>query len=242
MSKYRKLGRLLMVARKARGLSREQVATRTGLDQSSLARIERGDRRPSLPCLARLDGVLSFGAAAALDALDVPSVVVEPSVRIVPELRERKLGKWGAFGVRLARARRAAQLTQASLAQVLDCTRRQVARIEAGKVLPSVWRFALMRQVLRLDVDELLTLVREVPVMPFVGFGQVLVSARRELSMSPPQVATAARCELGLYLGIERGEQLPSMRAAVRIHQVIRFDANAAMRSVWQSSALDRMN
>ena len=60
--------------------------------------------------------------------------------------------------------------------------------------------------------------------------------------MSRPDVADAARCELGLYHQFESGRRLPTMKAAVRIHEILDFDANAALRSVWRSGTLERMS
>ena len=60
--------------------------------------------------------------------------------------------------------------------------------------------------------------------------------------MSRPNVADAARCELGQYHQFESGRRLPTMKTAVRIHEVIGFDANAALRSVWMSGPLERVS
>jgi ribosome-binding protein aMBF1 (putative translation factor) len=69
---YFRLARQMTEARKAKGLSQQQVATRSGLHQSEISDIERGRANPTFQTLQRLarslDGRIGFlpGAARAI--------------------------------------------------------------------------------------------------------------------------------------------------------------------------------
>lgn len=246
MTRQKEFGRRLRDARRARGLSRGEVAVRAGVHVGFYGHVERGEKLVSLMVFARLQGELGFDGNALVDGLAV-------EIRPVGQ-RERRRAKVGVvmalgtgaagFGRLLAAARAHVGLTQAQLAAAIGCSRRQVARFEGGHVLPSLRRFAQLWRVLGFDVDELLGALRDEkpPREPFYGFGQVVAAARRGLAMSQAQVARSAGCATGDYMAIERGAMLPTMRAAVRIHSVVRYDANAAISWVWESGAIEKLS
>lgn len=57
---------LLKGARKARGLSQQELADMVGIEQQSYQRIEVGKRLPSVPVLVRLCDALDVSADALL--------------------------------------------------------------------------------------------------------------------------------------------------------------------------------
>lgn len=245
MTEYREFGRRLADARQAAGLSRGEVAVQVGVHVGFYGHVERGERLVSLPVFARLHGVLGFDGNVLLDGLVVevrPVAKAERRRKVVATGRESDTGMSG-FGRLLARARGKVGVTQVGLARAVGCSRRQVTRFEGGQVLPSLVRFAQLWRVLGFDADVLLAVLRTDPPPrePFYGFGEVVVAARAGLSLSQAQVARAAGCLTGEYLAIERGAVLPTMNAAVRIHSVIRFDANAALGWVWESGAIEKL-
>ena len=213
--------------------------------------VERGEKLPSLMPFARLHELLEFDGNVLVDALVVDVELVSKGER-----RRRKVSRPAGepvagpasgpegFGRLLAAARGNVGLTQKQLAVAVGCSRRQMVRFEAGHVLPTLRRFAQLWRVLGFDVDALLAMLRDEPPPrePFYGFGQVVAAARAGVAMSRAQVARAAGCATGDYLAIERGAVLPTMGAAVRIHSVVRFDANAALRWVWESGAVEKMS
>jgi transcriptional regulator with XRE-family HTH domain len=58
--------------RKAKGLSMNELATRTGLAVSFIGYVERGERRPSVETLAKIAWAMDSTAAEILDAAERP--------------------------------------------------------------------------------------------------------------------------------------------------------------------------
>lgn len=56
----------LRIARKMRGWTEEELARAAGIAQSTVARIERGDRMPSTDTLAKLAGALGLSELSDL--------------------------------------------------------------------------------------------------------------------------------------------------------------------------------
>lgn len=52
--------RLLREAREAQGISGSQLADRSGLNQSTISLLDRGERKPTLDTLVRIAGVLKI--------------------------------------------------------------------------------------------------------------------------------------------------------------------------------------
>lgn len=238
---YKEFGQQLTRARKARGLSRLEVAISICVDPSFYARVERGVRMVSLMTFALLWRDLALDAGRLLDTLPVD--VREPSKRESrgPLSRAELAGPLAGFDKLLARARIDAGLTQEALAGAVGASRRQIARIECGHALPSVPRFAQLRRVLGFNPDRVIArlLGEDIPIEPFHGFGAEIKAARLVLSMAIARAAEASECELDRYKRIERGVFLPTMREVVLIHRAVQFDANAALRWVWETGALD---
>lgn len=60
------------------------------------------------------------------------------------------------IGERIARARKSAHITQASLAEKIDISEKYLSRIECGKQLPSIVIVAKICEALCISADELL--------------------------------------------------------------------------------------
>ena len=238
---YERFGALINKARTTRRLPQKEAARRLGVHANHLSAIERGIRLPSLRRFVALWQLLEFDADIVLDTLEVQVQAPTARERRVPrESRVVSAGAHIAFAVPLSRARRDLQITQPGLAHAVGCSTRHLARLEQGLCLPSLPLFAQLRCVLRFDARSLLTqLCDPDDRLPFDGFGRVIEQARIGRSLSPGDVARAAGFELAHYRRIEQGAVLPTMRSVVRIHQIVRFDATAAIRWVWQSDALD---
>lgn len=71
--RYPGLADLIRERREHLGVSQAFVAERIGVDQTTIARWERGDRTPSGPLLLRLCGYLRF-TDAELEAATTPNV------------------------------------------------------------------------------------------------------------------------------------------------------------------------
>ena len=66
MTAWQRLGEQIRVLRERRGLTREQLAAKTGLSAVYIKKLEAGDRQsPSLPALARIARAL--GATLRVD-------------------------------------------------------------------------------------------------------------------------------------------------------------------------------
>lgn len=84
------LGRRLRELRQTIGLSQEKFAARAGLDRTYYARMERGERNPSVKQLAKIAYALSVPVAALFaesdqhipgeDAMEQHCAVVNPSI------------------------------------------------------------------------------------------------------------------------------------------------------------------
>ena len=239
-TKYEAFGALLRRTRLERQLTQTSLAARSGLAANHVSAIEVGVRLISLVLFARLSIVLECDPVAFLRALYQPLPAVR-TVRMSSRGRIRApkttlSGKYADFGRMLGDARRARNQRQEDLADRVGCSNAYLIRIETGRAVPSLPLFAQLHQALEFDARSvLLTLCEEYRDQPFRGFGEILESARLARSLSTREVANAVGHAVQYYEHIERGVLLPTMRDAILIHQVVQFDANLAMKSVWSS-------
>ena len=149
-------------------------------------------------------------------------------------MRTREVGgQYAQFGALLVRSRIEAGLTHEALGHMIGCSVTYLARIEAGKKLPAVLLFAKWRHVLGFDANVLLdALDKGPPGEPYHAFGHILQVARGRCEMEPSEVARAARCKVATYKRAERGKGLPSVVVLSRLHGVLRFNGDAALRAV----------
>lgn len=242
MNAYWKFGLLLRQARDARKLQPADVAREAGMSGSFLERVERGVALPSLMLLAVLWRLLGFDANELLDTLGIRSREIPRRLlgaRRLVGLQARMIrGRFMEAGLLIARTRYSAGLTQNALGAALGVSGRFVTCIEAGMKLPSVVLAAKLRHALGIDGNKLLeAALDEPPRAPFHEFGRVLRLAREKRGMQPGDVARLARCELLAYERAESGDALPTVRELARMHRVLRFNGNAALRVVWMEDS-----
>ena len=234
MSEYTEFGALLRQTRQAREMSATVVAHKVDVSASFLRRVEAGAALPSLLKFAALARLLGFDANALLEALAVTvrSAKKRPQRAGVLAATEGA-GPYAAFGRGLAAARMEAELTQGAVGLAVGCQRRHVARMEGGHALPSLRRFAQLRLVLGFDADELLARLGENPPgEPYHEFGRIITAARVARSLSPVDVAQSARCEAEHVRTVERGATLPTVLTLARMHKVLRFPGDKALKAV----------
>lgn len=231
---------LLKNQRTNRQMSRRQFAARVGITAEFVGRIERADALPSMPTFARMRDILGFDANKALEALDVTvGEATQRQRKASTTLIVDKEGKYVTFGRMLADARNDAQLTQTAVADAIHVHRRHVARLERGHEMTSVIKFAKLHRLLGFDADLLLAqLTAPETRAPFHGFGGLVQVARVAGAMTAAEVARRAGCDVAEYRRIERGDVLPGLLLAVRIHRITRYDVNKAFRWLWQTGAL----
>ncbi len=63
-------GANLQVTRRRRGLTREELSSRAGIDVATVHRLERGDRQPRLPTLLQLAEALGVSGSTLIEGLD----------------------------------------------------------------------------------------------------------------------------------------------------------------------------
>lgn len=229
---YAAFGDLLRQARKLTEYADTQpgLSRKLGFSRDYYGKIESGSRLVSVLKLAKMMQVLPFDANQLVDAIPV-DVANEKSGK-----KEVGGGPYIAFGQLLASARLRLQFTQSELARVIGYSCAMLSRVENGHLLPPLLRFAQLRRVLGFDCKELLRVVLEPGLYaPFIGFGRLVEQARLARSMASQEVAEEIGCSPAYYQHIERGSALPSLPVAIRIHQVIGFDVDAAFRWVWQN-------
>ncbi|MFF5174858.1 helix-turn-helix domain-containing protein [Micromonospora sp. NPDC000089] len=65
-----RIARMLRLERETRGLTQQALASLAGISQSAVARIERGDRMPSIPLVERVLAALGLQLAVSTEPLD----------------------------------------------------------------------------------------------------------------------------------------------------------------------------
>lgn len=78
------LGTALRRERELQRLTQQALAARTGISQATVARIERGDRMPSVPMLERLFAALDTQLTVGVEPLDAHVDAVITALRAVP--------------------------------------------------------------------------------------------------------------------------------------------------------------
>lgn len=118
--------------RKARGLIQKAFAAQLGVDQSTLAKWERGDRKPT--------GLFLSGVLAAIDAKTTTSNAFTSATAIV-----KPQDGWGH---RLLEYRTAQHLSQQQIAARIGVAQTTIARWESGEHHPTgLWLKALVTEL-----------------------------------------------------------------------------------------------
>lgn len=79
------LGRLLVRIRTERGLAQKQVAQRAEIDNSTLSRLEAGERGVSRDVLERIVTVLDLDRRQRLDVLVAAGFLIEEAARLLAD-------------------------------------------------------------------------------------------------------------------------------------------------------------
>jgi len=94
-------------ARRAAGLSQRELAKRSGVPQSAIARIERGQQVPRSDTLARLLGACNFELRLAPKrGVDVDRSLITEWLELSPAERARGSAEYGRVAAQLGAARR----------------------------------------------------------------------------------------------------------------------------------------
>ena len=161
MTPYKEFGAMVATARKARALSRLEVANKLCVHPSFYAKVENGLRTVSVITLALMWRHIKIDANAVLETLPV-EIAPRGKRKRHHELTARSTSLAELAGVMfdfdrlMARARYDAGLTLAELASAVDLSKRQIGRIEGGHGLPSLPAFARLHRVLGFDANHAL--------------------------------------------------------------------------------------
>ena len=132
------LGERLRIFRERRGLTLQEVASRSGLSRSYISEIENGKKQPSLKTLEALAGALNV----ALEAL-MPEGDLEVDAEADNPLGDR---------LRLARERKGMSLAEAAEAAGISVS--YLSEIERGQAQPAVETLRLLAQVVGLPLSQ----------------------------------------------------------------------------------------
>jgi transcriptional regulator with XRE-family HTH domain len=237
MHRYVEFGRLLRQARLARGLRQEDVARAVEINTEYYARIERGHALGALDTFAALRAHLALDANPLIAALGCRSKPV-PQRRRASIPRAVHQGPHSGFGQLLRHARMQREWTQTGVATAIGCGTHHYTLIEAGLRLPSVKTFGKLQHCLGFDANELLDALLRVPT-PFSAFGELLSNARKRKDKTLAEIAGAVGCAVEQYRRIEAGAELPTIAMVARLHRVLGFRAERALRAIPVDPALD---
>jgi transcriptional regulator with XRE-family HTH domain len=237
MHRYVEFGRLLRQARLAKALRQEDVARAIEISTEYYARIERGHVLGALDTFAALRAYLAFDANPVIAALGCRSKPV-PQRRRAPIPRAVQQGPHSGAGQILRHARMQREWTQTGVATAIGCTLHHYGLVEAGLKLPSVKAFGKLQHCLGFDANELLDALLGEPT-PFAAFGELLGNARTRKDRTMAEVAGAVGCEVGQYRRIEAGAALPTIAMVARLHRVLGFGLERALRAIPVDPALD---
>lgn len=149
MSAAEQTGANIREARKAVGLSQEELAFQADVHPKAISGYETGRVRPTAATMARLAAVLGVASGDLAVSVEPPIPDWEP-VTVAEE-----------FGRNLFMARRRAGLTQQRLAELAGMSLDGVHKIERGKRAPGLDSIARLSFVLEVKPSELIDGLRE---------------------------------------------------------------------------------
>ena len=155
---------------------------------------------------------------------------------LVEPLYDVTVERYMRFGREVMLARVKKNLTQTAVARAVGRTLNYYARIERGRQLPSLLLFARMHNGLGFDANRVLEAMGEEPEEraygPHSRLGVYLAHARDQCEQTIASAAKAVGCSAEAYERIELGERLPTLAELVRMHRVVRFNANIVLRRI----------
>lgn len=187
-------GERVRTARKARGFTLVELASRARLSYSYLSEIERGAKTPSSDALARLADALN------LNRSDLLEVSEEEGAR----------GIGPGDKLRIAREDRGMTLREVASAAGISST--YLSEIERGNVQPAVSVLKKLARVLHMPLSALMS-----PAERKGFLGEKLKRLREKLGMTQAEVSARAGVSAALIGQIELGRVSPSLKTVNKI-------------------------
>lgn len=223
------LGQLLARTRKSKGKTITEMAEALDCGTEHYWRLEAGAELPTIMMLARLHHMLGFDAGKAVKSIPTDPDI-DPGEIWTPHYEFGKL-------LKLARVER--DMLISDVVESTGSAARYYARLEAGICLPSIENLAKLHDCLGFDANQLLRVLVHA-AKPFTEFGLLLIHAREDLGMKPKKVAETVGCDVDHYERIESGIELPTTMMLARLHEVLGFDVDAALRTIAVESGDER--
>ncbi|MDI7246196.1 MAG: helix-turn-helix transcriptional regulator [Bacillota bacterium] len=187
-------GERVRAARRAKGLTLVDLASRARLSYSYLSEIERGAKSPSLDTLSRLADALDLNRAELV------------------EISEDEDGRGVGLGEKLRVAREDRGMTLRDVASAAGISSTYLSEIERGNVQPALRVLKRLAHVLHVPLSSFMSSVER------KGFiGDKLRSIREKLGLTQAEVAAKAGVSAALIGQIELGRVSPSLKTINKV-------------------------
>ncbi|HHV93565.1 MAG TPA: helix-turn-helix transcriptional regulator [Firmicutes bacterium] len=192
------LGERIRTFREKRGLTLQEVASRSGLSRSYLSEIENGKKQPSVKTLEALAAALNV----ALDAL-LPEEGMQAEA-------ETLTGDSLGDRLRLARERKGMSLTEAAEAAGISVS--YLSEIERGQAQPAVDTLRVLADIVSLPLSQ---------VFHCGAVGDKVRLLREQLGLSRAELAEMAGVTPGFIAQLENNKTQASLATLKRIAQCL---------------------
>lgn len=179
------LGEKIAEQRKKLGLSQEELAEKLNISQKSISKYELGNRKPQYKVLVRMAEYFGVTTDYLLGVTDSTENEPESSVT-------RK------FGNRLRELRVSEGITQLQMAVILDTSKSNISKYEAGTVEPGMEKINEIARFFKVTTDYLFGMETGGNTM----IGGKIAELRKELELSQEELAKkigVSRSALSLY-------------------------------------------
>lgn len=179
------LGEKIAEQRKKLGLSQEELAEKLNISQKSISKYELGNRKPQYKVLVRMAEYFGVTTDYLLGVTDSTENEPESSVT-------RK------FGNRLRELRVSEGITQLQMAVILDTSKSNISKYEAGTVEPGMEKINEIARFFKVTTDYLFGMETGGNTM----IGGKIAELRKELELSQKELAKkigVSRSALSLY-------------------------------------------
>ena len=173
--------------RSQRGLTQKQLATRAGMQASTITTYEARASHPNPDALAALARALRVPRKQLAQLLPPPPTTSSLG-RTIRELRQQR------------------ELTQKQLATRIGCREEAISGYERGRKHPTSANLTALARTLRVSRERL---ARLLPRPKTTAFGRELRQLRRRRGLTQEELATRAGCHPATISGYERGEKRP---------------------------------
>ncbi|MCG8419469.1 MAG: helix-turn-helix domain-containing protein [Proteobacteria bacterium] len=231
--KYAAFGQVLRQARKDMTMTQTEVADAVGICVDWYARIETGNAQCSLTTLAAFRKSLRVDVNTLLKALGQRSKPVEGTASLSVDEPDHTSGPYEVFSRVFRPARLQRHLTLSMVAEAVGYSRSYYYCIETGRRLPSVSMLARLHDCLEFDANSLLEELDKLPSKPdHYHFGVYIARVRAKKAKTIAEAAGVAGCSIEQYQRIEAGARLPTFTELARLHRLLSFNANHALRRI----------